>query len=55
MLAHLKKWKYDMEKLTHVIIDKKSIFNSIQFETIIWAKYNTQWQWNKLLKFTTLV
>ena len=50
------KWKYAMEKKIILIIgDQKSMINFNQFETTIWAKHNTQWQWSKILKMMNLV
>ena len=52
----MKKWKYDLEKKTLLIIgDQKSMINFYQFETLFWAKHSTQWKWNKILKIMSLV
>ena len=52
----MKKWKYDLEKKTLLIIgDQKSMINFYQFETTFWAKHSTQWKWNKILKIMSLV
>ena len=52
----MKKWKYDLEKKTLLIIgDQKSMINFYQFETLFWAKHSTQWKCNKILKIMSLV
>ena len=44
-----KKWKYAMANFT--LTDQKSIINLTQFETIIWAKHNTQFNKWKIMTF----
>ena len=41
--ARAKKGKYAMENFTPKV---NALMNLTQFETTIWAKYNTQWQWS---------
>ena len=38
-----------------IIGDQKSMINLTQFESTVWAKRYTQWQWSNILKMMTLV